>query len=329
MALAPERGMKGRKLLYWLHIDWTVSVRTWHLAVAVAAAATIAGPSWVAAQGVVAPDAALEAMAQQQYEAVKGSIVCIRTVVKRDLPMVVPQTGLMGMIKSPVALHGTGVVIDSVAEGGHTEYVILTNDHVASPSLYFDVHSRFLTASKEIATSRPKDVEEASYIVDSSNDDDPSDDVALRVIARNPAGDAALLETVGATRPLTVFHGRIGFPGSGVAPGALVITSGFPFGDRLNTAFGRLLDLHYDHALGIPHVDYSVDTPLEPGQSGSPVFLVTETKVDGKPQAQFSLIGLLHAQEHGVHLMTPYSVWGSTLAALPGHNRAGSLLGGM
>ena len=72
-----------------------------------------------------------------------------------------------------------------------------------------------------------------------------------------------------------------------------------------------------------------MDTPLEPGQSGSPVFLVTETKAEGKPQAQFSLIGLLHAQEHGVHLMTPYSVWGSTLAALPGHNRAGSMLGGM
>ncbi len=304
-------------------------MRAWHLAAALAAAATLTGPGWVAAQGVVAPDAALEAMAQQQYEAVKGSVICVRTVVKRDLPMVVPQTGLMGMIKSPVALHGTGVVSDSVPEGGHTEYIILTNDHVANPSLYFDVHSRFLTASKEIATSRPKDVEEASYIVDSSNDDDPSDDVALRVIARNPEGDAALLETVGATRPLTVFHGKIGFPTSGVTSGALVITSGFPFGDRLNTAFGHILDTHYQHELGIPHVDYSIDTPLEPGQSGSPVFLVTETKAGGKPEAQFNLIGLLHAQEHGAHLMTPYTTWASTLAALPGHDHpAIGIIGG-
>ena len=321
--------MKGLMLLYWLDIDWTVDVRAWHLAAALAAAATFAGPGRVAAQGVVAPDAALEAMAQQQYEAVKGSVICVRTVVKRDLQVVLPQSGLMGMVKSPVALHGTGVVIDSVDEAGHTEYIILTNDHVANPSLYFDVHSRFLTASKEIAATRPKDVEEASYIVDSSNDDDPSDDVALRVIARNPAGDAALLETVHAPHALTVFRGKIGYPANGIAPGALVITSGFPYGDRLNTALGRVLDLHYEHALGTPHVDYSVDTPLEPGQSGSPVFLVTETKAEGKPQAQFSLIGLLHAQEHGVHLMTPYSVWGSTLAALPGHNRAGSMLGGM
>ncbi len=305
-------------------------MKAWHLGAALAVAATITGTGHVGAQGVVAPDASLQALAQQAYAPVRESIVCIRTVVKRDLQVVMPATGLMGNVKSPVALHGTGVVVDSVTESGHTEYIILTNDHVANPSLYFDVHSRFLTASKEIAASRPKDVEEASYIVDSSNDDDPSDDVALRVIARNPAGDAALLETVHTPRALAVFRGRIGYPANGIAPGALVITSGFPYGDRLNTAFGRLLDLHYQHELGIPHVDYSVDAPLEPGQSGSPVFLVTKTERNGQEQASFSLIGLMHAQEHGVHLLTPFSVWGSTLvAALPGHEaRIGSLMSG-
>ncbi len=314
-------------------------MKAWHLGAALAVAATITGTGALSGQTVVAadaaqqamaPDARLEALAQQAYGPVRESIVCVRTVVKRDLQVVMPSTGLMGNVKSPVALHGTGVVIDSVNEGGHTEYVILTNDHVANPSLYFDVHSRFVTPLKESATVRPKDVEEASYIVDSSNDDDPSDDIALRVIARDASGDAALLETVNAPRALAVFRGRIGYPANGIAPAALVITSGFPYGDRLKTAFGRILDLHYQHELGIPHVDYSVDTPLEPGQSGSPVFLVTRTERDGHEQASFSLIGLMHAQEHGVHLMVPYADWGSALmAVLPNRQtRIGSLMSG-
>ena len=290
-------------------------VKRWVALAALTAGTAMGAPAQ--GQAVTGPDAHVAAAVRAQYARVVGSIVCIRTIVERDLRLVVPQTGLMGNVKSPISLHGTGVVIDSVLVGGRTEYVILTNDHVANPSLYFDVHSRFFSVLKENAQAPPADVQEALYIVDNSNDDDALDDIQLRVIARTPAGDAALLETVHAPRPLTVFHGAIGFPAAGVTPGAMVITSGFPFGDRLNTAFGRLLDLHRTHNLGIPHVDYSVDTPLEPGQSGSPVFLVTL----GRGEAKFSLIGLLHAREQGTHLMVPYSLWASTLATLPG--RAG------
>lgn len=290
-------------------------MRSWAILAALAALPVWPVPAH--AQAVSGPDAQLEAAARTQYGRVIGSIVCIRTVVERDLQLVVPQTGLMGNVKSPISLHGTGVVIDSVVESGHTEYVILTNDHVANPSLYFDVHARFFSVLKESAHAPPPDVQEALYVVDNSNDDDASDDIHLRVIARNPEGDAALLQTVHAQRALQVFHGTIGYPASGLTHGALVITSGFPFGDRLNTAFGRLLDLNRAHNLGIPHVDYSVDTPLEPGQSGSPVFLVTLAH----GEVNFSLIGLLHAREQGTHLMVPYSLWASTLALLPG--RAG------
>src|SRR5512138_131756 len=170
----------------------------------------------VQAQTITRPDAQLEVAARAQYGRVMGSIVCIRTVVERDLQMVMPQSGLMGNVKSPIALHGTGVVIDSLVEGGHTEYVILTNDHVANPSLYFDVHSRFFSVLKESAHAPPPDVQEALYVVENSNDDDASDDIRLRVIARNPVGDAALLETVHTPRPLPVFHGTIGYPTAGL-----------------------------------------------------------------------------------------------------------------
>ncbi len=270
----------------------------------------------------VAVEPHLEALVRQAYAGVAPSIVCVRTVVTRDLPMVVPETGLMGMVKSPIALHGTGVVIDStVTDGGQTEYLILTNDHVAKPSLYFNVHERFLTELKQSASVASPDVEEKSYIVDSSNDDDPSDDIQLRVIARSPGGDVALMETVHTPRRLPVFRGRIGYGPDEVQAGALVITTGFPYGDRARTAFGRILNTHYQHKLGVPHVDYSVDTPLEPGQSGSPVFQVNVGREGMVPEVRFTLIGLLHARESGTHLMVPYPDWAGALASLPSHER--------
>src|SRR5512135_2662111 len=175
-------------------IDRVVRVRRGMILAVLTALATGGAPA--RGQTITGAGARLEAAVKAQYARVEGSVVCIRTVVERNLQLVVPQTGLMGNVKSPVSLHGTGVVIDSVVEGDHTEYVILTNDHVANPSLYFDVHSRFFNVLKESAQAPPPDVEEALYLVDSSNDDDPSDDIRLQVIARNPTADVALLKTV-------------------------------------------------------------------------------------------------------------------------------------
>lgn len=286
--------------------------------------ATAAAVRKPAAEPAVTVEPRLEALVRQSYAGVQGSIVCIRTVVTRDLPMVVPETGLMGMVKSPIALHGTGVVIDSTVEaGGQTEYLILTNDHVANPSLYFNVHERFLTELKQSATTASPDVQEKSYVVDSSNDEDAADDIQLRVLARSPAGDVALMETVHAPRRLAVFRGRIGFGADEVKPGDLVITTGFPYGDRARTAFGRILDTHYGHKLGVPHLDYTVNTPLEPGQSGSPVFKIEVGQAGMVPEVHFELIGLLHARESGTHLMVPYPDWAGALAALPSHDRTG------
>jgi len=239
--------------------------------------------------------------------------------VERELSTETPRTGMMATARTPLALHGTGVVVDTTVENGQTEYLILTNDHVANPSLYFDVSGRYLTQLKQRVASAPSNVEEKRYIVDSSSDEDTSDDIELVEVARNPAGDVALLRTVHAGRPLTVFRGTIGFGGGGVQLGSLVITSGFPYGDQMTTAFGRVLDENFLHKLGTPHIDYAVDVPLEPGQSGSPVFQVSIERTSAGPDVRFTLIGLMHARGSGSHLMVPFPLWSSMLNELPSH----------
>ena len=97
--------------------------------------------------------------------------------------------------------------------------------------------------------------------------------------------------------------------------------------DGIGDFNGLTAQLDYLHDLGVPHVDYSVDTPLQPGQSGSPVFLIDMGHTGMEPEVRFSLIGLLHAQEKGAHLMVPYSLWAGALAALPSREHAAAMGG--
>jgi hypothetical protein len=278
-------------------------------------------PTGLAAGQEAVPDRVV----RERYEAIASSIICIRTVVERELRMVNPVSGLMGTIRSPVAIQGTGVVIDSVMEHGRKEYLILTNAHVSDPSRYLNLQGKFVTELK--GKERPVPVPHESFIVDSWADDQPADDIRLVEIARDPAADMALLETVHAPRELTIFSGVIGYPESGVPTGGHVITSGFTVGgDRMITAEGTITDLFFVHRLGQAHVDFNTDLPLEPGQSGSPVFLVQESRRDGVRSVDFYLIGLLHARQSGAHLLVPYANWASTLVSAPrGGRREGAL----
>ncbi|HET9983372.1 MAG TPA: serine protease [Longimicrobiales bacterium] len=278
-------------------------------------------PTGLAAGQEAAPDR----LVRERYEAIASSVICIRTVVERELAMVNPVSGLMGTIRSPVAIQGTGVVIDTVMANGRKEYLILTNAHVADPSRYLNLRGKFVTELK--GKDRPVPVPHESFVVDSWEDDQPGDDIRLVEIARDPAADMALLETVHAPRELSVFPGVIGYPENGVPPGGRVITSGFTVGgDRMITAEGTLTDLFYLHRLGQAHIDFSTDLPLEPGQSGSPVFLVLESRKDGVRAVDFYLIGLLHARQSDAHLLVPYALWASTLVAAPrGGRREGAL----
>ncbi|HEX7088661.1 MAG TPA: serine protease [Longimicrobiales bacterium] len=256
----------------------------------------------------------LDRLIARQFPQVAASVVCIRTLIQREFSGLDPHTGRMATFKAPVALHGTGIVIDSIRENGRTEYIILTNHHVADPSNYFEIEGRFLRERKDNHRSAPR-LREASYLVDSSEDDYEADDILLVEIGRDAAGDAALLKTVGARRPLTVFAGVIGFEDGAIAAGTPVMTAGFPIGEHRVTGRGELTAVDYYHELGIPHHDYAVDLPLQPGQSGSPVFAVGLRPGNGEPEVVFTLIGLLHARNGGTPLVVPYPLWKELLDA--------------
>src|SRR5690606_10133148 len=262
-----------------------------------------------------ADDGELDRLISRQFSQVAASVVCIRTLIQRELSGIDPHTGGIATFKAPVALHGTGIVIDSIRENGRTDYIILTNHHVADPSNYFEIDGRFLRERKDNQRSAPL-LREASYLVDTSEDDYEADDILLVEIGRNAAGDAALLKTVGAQRPLAVFTGVIGFEDGAVAAGTSVMTAGFPIGGHRITGRGELTEIDYYHELGIPHYDYAVDLPLQPGQSGSPVFAVELRPDDGEPEVVFTLIGLLHARNGGTPLVVPYPLWKELLEAV-------------
>src|SRR5690606_13956208 len=158
---------------------------------------------------------------------------------------------------------------------------------------------------------------EASYLVDTSEDDDEADDILVLEIGRDAASDAALLKTVGAQRPLPVFTGVIGFEDGAVAAGTPVMTAGFPIGRQRVTGRGELTAIDYYHELGIAHRDFAVDLPLQPGQSGSPVFAIGLRPGVREPEVVFTLIGLLHARDGGTPLVVPYPLWKELLDAVP------------
>jgi len=267
-----------------------------------------------------ADDEELDQLIARQFPQVAASVVCIRTLIHREFSGIDPHTGDIARFKAPVALHGTGIVIGSIRENGRTEYIILTNHHVADPSNYFEIDGRFLRERKDNHRGAPR-LREASYLVDSSEDEYEADDILVVEIGRTAAGDAALLKTVGAQKPLAVFTGVIGFEDGAVEAGTPVMTAGFPIGGHRVIGRGELTAVDYYHELGIPHHDYAVNVPLRPGQSGSPVFAVELRPGNGEPEVVFTLIGLLHARDGGTPLVVPYPLWKELLNALPGAAR--------
>lgn len=125
-----------------------------------------------------------------------------------------------------------------------------------------------------------------------------------------------LMRTSGATAEMVVFEGEIGYGESEDLIGATVLTSGYPWaGDKI-VALGSVLATDFPHALGIPHNDLVVDLPVEPGQSGGPIFLVESG--DGKDeQPQFRLIGLVHAKDDERNYGVSYELWEESLKDFP------------
>lgn len=257
-----------------------------------------------------------EAEVLSAYQAVDASVVRIRTVADLEYSALDPRSGLRSMVKKPLSVYGTGVVIGRVWVDDRWEYLVVTNHHVADVSNYVVHDGRSLRENKRNTRAEPL-VHEESYVVTEERDEVLPTDIRLVEIGRNVRGDMALLQTVHAQRELVPFTGTIGYRDGEVASGAAVVTSGFPYSGGKIVALGRVLDTDRLHDLGTPHVDFTVDLPVERGQSGSPVFLVETVEHDGKQELRFSLIGLLHAAERDTRFMVPYALWRETLEQVP------------
>lgn len=200
-----------------------------------------------------------------------------------------------------VGASGSGVVIGEVQVRGRTEYLILTNHHVAHPGNYvrFEQGQRIsVTDNHWTGAVAP----EKQFIRMPGQEP-----VALEVIAGSATADMALLRTVGAARELAVFRGHIGSPATDLTVGYKVFTSGFPNildGGRV-VNFGAISSRTVHH-LGIPHQDIVLDFPVGHGQSGSPVV--------AEYQGELWLIGLVHAVDARNTYVVPYPLWAETLS---------------
>jgi hypothetical protein len=241
------------------------------------------------------------------YDRIASSVVRIRTVA--DLAANDPQPSP----SRPYSVDGTGVVIGTMEVGGRTEYLILTNHHVADASVYVMEDDGYIRINLRNTMAIPR-VPEESFLVEDEGDSFSASDIELVKLLRWVTGDMTLMRTAGATHELTVFDGRIGYPEDHVRPGDPIITSGFPYGREELTSLGEILEIDHRHDLGVPHDDFVIDIQVVPGQSGSPIFLIEEGE-EGDPE--FRLIGLVHARDGERNYAVKYRSWIDVLESFP------------
>jgi S1-C subfamily serine protease len=248
------------------------------------------------------------------FDGLAESIVRIRTVA--DLGRTQPKPGPRSAKAAvrPYSVDGSGVVIGRTVVDGRTEYLILTNHHVADASNYVLEEGGYLRVNPSNTLAVPS-VPEASYILETPGDSVAPTDVALIELVRLVRGDMALMRTSGASRELTVFEGAIGYRKGEIVAGAPIVTSGYPWGGERITAAGTIEEVGYVHELGLPHTDFVVDVPVEPGQSGGPIFLVERSAKEASPR--FRLIGLVHAKDRDRNFAVPYDLWAESLDEFP------------
>lgn len=209
-----------------------------------------------------------------------------------------------GAFRSPLVAYGTGLIVGTARVNGQQEYLVVSSHHVIDLNVYLSELRQQLARrgvnAKSIATGASR-----SYVV-ATGDGELGDSVRVIPVAVDERSDVVLLRTVEARRPMPVFSGDLGLE-SDVAPvGATVLSGGFTLDGRFRTGRGTITGVR-DHALGIPHVGYTLDVALEPGQSGSPIFL--------ERQGRTILIGVLHAREGENRYAVPYSIWKGLLCA--------------
>lgn len=253
----------------------------------------------------------------RQYEAVSASVVRLRTVADMRLDVTGPEAGLRSEVNRPLEIHGSGLIVGQVEVDGRTEYLVLTNHHVADPSNYVVQEGSKLRENRRNTRAEPV-AQEETFLTRSRDGASSPDDIPLIEVARDPRGDMTLMRTIGAPAGLPQFEGEIGYRAGELHAGGKVVTSGFPHGGRKVTDTGTILDTDRRHDLGQPHDDFVLSLAVEHGQSGSPVFLVESSEADGRRTARFTLIGMLHAREKGASFMVPYSLWKGAIEGVEG-----------
>lgn len=247
------------------------------------------------------------------FKAVEESVIRIRTVAELETTRSDTRTGEERPGTRPYSIDGSGVVVGEIEIDGRREYLILTNHHVADASNYVLEEGGYLRVNPENTLAVPS-VEEKSFLMRAPTQTISDEDVLLIELVRHVRGDMTLMRTVGVDRELTVFDGRIGYAAGEIAEGAAVVTSGFPWGAERLVAMGSIVEVYHAHDLGMPHRDFVVDLPVEPGQSGGPLFLMEE---DEAGAVEFRLIGLIHARDRERNYAVPYSLWEDALGDFP------------
>jgi hypothetical protein len=260
---------------------------------------------------LILPARSLEAQIQEElilseFETIAESVIRIRTVANLGLDGTQPAT------ERPYTVDGTGVVVGALQVDGRTEYLILTNHHVADASVYVLQEGGYLRMNPNNTMAIPS-VPEESYLMMAATDSVSDADVALIEMVRRVSGDMTLMRTVGANRELTVFEGVIGYEEGLVQPGDQIVIGGYPWGREKLIAVGEIVEVDFPHALGVPHEDFVLSTRVVPGQSGGPIFRIEE----GGEGLLFRLIGLVHARDADRNYGVTYRSWGESLDRFP------------
>jgi hypothetical protein len=240
------------------------------------------------------------------FESIEQSVIRIRTVANLGLDGSQPATD------TPYTVDGTGVVVGTLEVNGRTEYLVLTNHHVADASVYVMQEGGYLRMNPNNTMAIPS-VPEESYLMMAATDSVSEGDVALIEMVRRVSGDMTLMRTIGANRELTVFEGVIGYEEGLVQAGDVIVIGGYPWGREKLIAVGEIMEVDFPHALGVPHEDFVLSTPVVPGQSGGPIFRIEE----GEDGVEFRLIGLVHARDGERNYGVTYRSWGEALDRFP------------
>lgn len=269
--------------------------------------ATLAVSAWPAAAQRT------DAEVLDAFNELTDAIVRIRTVSDLEYSPVDQRVGADAPGSRPYSVDGTGVVVGERMVDGNLEYLILTNHHVADASNYVLEDGGYLRVNPANTLAFPRIAEE-SYLMREERESITAADIRLVELVRRVQGDMTLMMTVGAKRKLEVFDGTIGYEEGEIQPGAPVVTSGYPWGRSQIAAIGKVTEVDFPHDLGMAHEDLVVDLPVEPGQSGGPVFLVEE---GAEGEIAFRLIGLVHAKDRERNYAVSFDLWEESLPEFP------------